>query len=154
MREHGLRPIHAGQFGHSDRDNLFYTHPARRENCLALGPYAHGSTQNMIYGNLLLPDFLEAIREGRSAVDYAVVYPEKIQRLRDLECDLLAHRISQETVARAIEVWGGELRGLWDIWLTHGLVIPGGKPDFILSEEGSWFVGNMIWQARELSGHR
>jgi oxygen-independent coproporphyrinogen-3 oxidase len=154
MRERGLRPIHAGQFGHSDRDNLFYTHPARRESCVALGPYAQGSAQNMIYGNLLLPDYLKAVREDRSCVDYAVVYPEKIQRLRDLECDLLAHRISRETVALALEVWGGELRGLWDKWLSDELVIPNEKSAFILSEEGSWFVGNMIWQARELAGGR
>jgi coproporphyrinogen III oxidase-like Fe-S oxidoreductase len=152
MQQHGLRSIHAGQFGASDRDNLFYTHPARREYCLALGPYAQGSAQNMIYGNLLLPEYLEATREGRSCVDYVVVYPDRIQRLRDLECDLLAHRIRQETVARAFEVWGGELRCLWDHWLGHKLVIPDEESDFMLSEEGSWFVGNMIWQAREFSG--
>jgi len=152
MQAQGLRPIHAGQFGRSDKDNLFYTHPARREYCLALGPYAQGSAQNMIYGNLLLPPYLEAIRKGRSCVDYAIVYPEKIQRLRDLESDLMTHRISRETLASAVEVWGGGLRSLWADWLDHELVIPDEGAGFVLSEEGSWFVGNMIWQARELSG--
>lgn len=151
MREHGLRPIHAGQFGRSDRDNLFYTHPSRREYCLALGPYAQGSAQNMIYGNLLLPGYLEAVRQGRSCVDYAVIYPERIQRLRDLEGDLMTHRISRETLVEAFEAWGGALRSIWDEWLGHELVIPAEGADYLLSEEGSWFVGNMIWQARGLA---
>jgi oxygen-independent coproporphyrinogen-3 oxidase len=151
MRGHGLRPIHAGQFGRSDRDNLFYTHPARREYCLALGPYAQGSAQNLIYGNLLLPGYLEAAREGRSCVDYAVVYSDRIQRLRDLEGELMTHRVSRETLVSAFEAWGGALRDLWDNWLSHGLIIPGKGSEHVLTEEGSWFVGNMIWQARELA---
>jgi coproporphyrinogen III oxidase-like Fe-S oxidoreductase len=154
MREHGLRPIHGGQFGTSDRDNLFYTHPARREHCVALGPYAHGSARNLMYGNLLLPEYLEAAREGRPGVDYAVVYPETFQRLRDLESDLLAHRIRRDTVDRAIEVWGQWLGALWEAWLLHGLVVPVDDTDFVLSRDGSWFVGNMIRQAREQSESR
>lgn len=151
MQAHGLRPIHSGQFGRSDRDNLFYTHPSRREYCLALGPYAQGSAQNMIYGNLLLPEYLEAVREGRSCVDYAVIYPERIQRLRDLEGELMTHRITPETLAAAFEAWGGALRSIWNEWLDHKLVIPAEGAGYLLSEEGSWFVGNMIWQARELA---
>ncbi len=152
MAEHGLRPIHAGQFGRSDRDNLFYTHPGRRESCVALGPYAHGSAPNMIYGNKLLPEFLEAAGRGGPCVDYAVVYPETIQRLRDLEADLLAHRIRRETIDQAIDVWGEWLGALWEKWRIHGLVVPDAESGFVLSKDGSWFVGNMIWQAREFSG--
>ena len=69
MHALGLQPIHHGQFGRSQADNLYYTHPARGEDCVAIGPYANGSAASVWYANLLLPDYIAAV-QARSCLLY------------------------------------------------------------------------------------
>jgi anaerobilin synthase len=151
MSEAGLRQIHLGQFGRDQDDNRYYTHPARHENCVAIGPYAHGSAGDAYYGNLLLPEYCAALRSGRSPVAHGVVYGDAERPIRELERCLLADRIPRSVLAEVADTYSDEFPGVLDSWIAGGLLVP--SPDrevLVLSRDGSWFVGNMIEHARSL----
>ena len=149
LSDRGLRPIHLGQFGRSQRDNLYYTHPARREDCVALGPYSHGSCGRLYYANQLLPRYYRSVRAGEPAVKLAVLYDEEIQVCRDLESELLAHQVSRPTVAAFVALYPRAAATI-EAWLEHGLLVEDGG-GYALTCDGSWFVGNMVHHGRELA---
>ena len=149
MDAHQLIPIHLGQFARSYEDNLYFTHPARGEDCVALGPYAHGSLGRLYYANLLLPHYYEAVRNKTFPVEFGVLYDESIQTIRALESQLLAHRIMPETLADALNVYQDDFLDVLRFWLEHELLTEADDGQaLVLSRAGSWFVGNMIIQAR------
>ena len=146
MGERGLRPIHLGQFGESQADNLYFTHPARGEDCVAIGPYAHGSAGRLYYQNRLLPDYYEAVA---SPIASAVLYDDAVQTIRDLERDLLAHRVSRATVEAVSAAWHDGFPAIFERWIAHGLLTPS-DGGYTPTVDGSWFVGNMIFETRGL----
>lgn len=151
MERVGLLPIHLGQFARSQQDNLYYTHPARGEDCIAIGPYAHGSAGRLYYSNLLLPHYYAAIRTGASPIDRAVLYEDRVETLRDLERELLAHRVQQPTLDRVASHYSA-FAEILDFWQARRLLLPSeDRAAWTITREGSWFVGNMIAQARQLT---
>jgi oxygen-independent coproporphyrinogen-3 oxidase len=145
-----LAPIHLGQFGRAQGDNLYFTHPARGESCAAIGPYAHGSAGDMYYGNRLLPDYYEALRAGRSAIGMGVDYAEDARVIRELERDLLAHRVPRATLNRVVDLYPDHFPPMLDTWLRRDLLRDAGDEGVVHTADGSWFVGNMIDEARAM----
>jgi oxygen-independent coproporphyrinogen-3 oxidase len=151
MESRGLIPIHLGQFGSGPEDNLYFTHPARDEDCVVIGPYAHGSAGRVYYGNLLLPAYYEAVRVGDSPVESGVFYDDAIQRIRALERGLLGHRLARQSVRTASLEYGDRFDQVFGSWLDQGLLVAGQADEpYRLSLEGSWLVGNMVQQMRHL----
>jgi coproporphyrinogen III oxidase-like Fe-S oxidoreductase len=154
MEQHQLKPIHLGQFARSYKDNLYYTHPARGENCLAIGPYAHGSANMMIYANKLLPDYYIELKQGRFPIDFAVLYRGEAIKIRRLESQLLSHHILKKSVNDVSTIYREKFENLWYSWLKQKLLLENiDDGTFTLSCQGSWFVGNMISQLRQLLNH-
>lgn len=152
MTRRGLKPIHLGQFASTQADNLYYTHPARGEDCVALGPYAHGSAGRLYYSNKLAPTYYQALRTGVSAIDSAVWYGDELELLCALERELLAHQVTQRTIGNVLTHYPlfGEILAFW---LDHQLLYwEDESATWSLSVEGSWFVGNLIEQTRGLAG--
>ena len=152
MERAGLVPIHIGQFARCQAENLYFTHPARGEDCVAIGPYSHGSTGHLSYANLLLPDFHAAVRAGLVPVSMGVDYGAGERAVCALERELLTHRVSQAAVSR----WQAEFSGLadeiLDWWLRSDLLKPGHHHgEFLVTAGGSWFIGNMIADIRSLA---
>jgi coproporphyrinogen III oxidase-like Fe-S oxidoreductase len=155
MEEVGLMPIHLGQFARSQADNLYYTHPARGEDCVAIGPYAHGSAATLSYGNRLLPGYYEAIRAGDTPIAMGVDYRAAEAVVCALERELLTHRASQAALAGVRDAYPGEFDRILDSWLATDLLRPAGDGmGFSLTVSGSWFVGNMISEVRDLAEAR
>jgi coproporphyrinogen III oxidase-like Fe-S oxidoreductase len=150
MADHGLRPIHLGQFGRTQDDNRYFTHPARGEDCVAIGPYAHGSCGDLYFGNLLLPDYYHALRAGRTPIASGIEYGEPARVIRALERELMAHAVTAATLAAMTDMFAGRFSALLARWRAYGLLQPGADP-VALTADGSWFVGNMIAEARRLS---
>jgi coproporphyrinogen III oxidase-like Fe-S oxidoreductase len=151
MAEKQLAPIHLGQFGRQQADNLYFTHPARGEDCLAIGPYSHGCSGDLYYGNALLPDYYEAIRQGRAPIKVGVEYGEDARVIRAIERELLAHRLTRPVVDAAIAAYPDEFPAILGSWFDQGLLVDGSDDGALRhSLEGSWFVGNMIHDARAM----
>ncbi|MFQ5605716.1 MAG: radical SAM protein, partial [bacterium] len=152
MDEHRLLPIHIGQFGRSYEDNLYFTHPVRGEDCVAIGPYAHGCAGRLYYSNKLLPAYYKAIQADESPIEFAVIYNEDIQTIRQLESELLAHRIAAATIAALAARWPDIWPGILENWFEQQLLQSSSEKDYFgLSCNGSWFVGNMIAEIRQLA---
>jgi oxygen-independent coproporphyrinogen-3 oxidase len=152
MQAHGLKPIHLGQFGRSFQDNLYYTHPARSEDCVAIGPYAHGSAKHLVYGNKLLPHYYHAIREGSPPFKFGVLYDPVAEDLLSLERELLAHRVCWSTVEELLLLFRRDFESLWKQWIAKGLLLPEDDgAHFRPSKIGSWYVGNMVLELRALA---
>lgn len=151
MERVGLRPIHLGQFARSQEDNLYYTHPARGEDCIAIGPYAHGSAGRLYYSNLLLPDYYAAVRTGVPPIDRAVLYDDRTETLRDLERELLAHRVRPPTLDHVVSNYPA-FTEILAFWQARQLLLQSGdRSAWAITQEGSWFIGNMIAQARQMA---
>jgi oxygen-independent coproporphyrinogen-3 oxidase len=152
MESRGLIPIHLGQFANRPEDNLYFTHPARGEDCVAIGPYAHGSAGRVYFGNLLLPAFYDSLRRGLSPIESGVLYDEAVRQLRALERGLLGHRLARNTVRLGSSAYGDRFDRIFTSWEEDGLVLAGrAQEPYRLSLEGSWFVGNMVQQVRGLA---
>jgi oxygen-independent coproporphyrinogen-3 oxidase len=152
MQSKGLVPIHLGQFANSQKSNLYYTHPARSEDCVAIGPYAHGSSGRLYYSNKLLPDYYAAIQAGNSPIEKAVLYDDCLEAVLDLERELLAHQVSLKTLNKVTNVFSCSFPDLLLFWETRGLLLPeGDASSWTISAEGSWFIGNMIMQLRKIA---
>lgn len=152
MEDAGLIPIHVGQFARSQADNLYFTHPARGEDCVAIGPYAHGSAAEVSYGNLLLPDYYEAVRAGAVPIAMGVDFRAGEQVVCALERELLTHRISRAALADMLATYRDRFEPILDGWLRNRLLGDmAGQEAFALTMRGSWFVGNMIAEVRGLA---
>ncbi|HEV3040917.1 MAG TPA: radical SAM protein [Candidatus Angelobacter sp.] len=149
MEEVGLSPIHVGQFACTQADNLYFTHPARGEDCVAIGPYAHGSAKEVAYGNHLLPHYYEAVRAGRSPIALGVDYRAAELAVCALERELLTHSVSQAVLRGVLEAYPNRFESILDSWLTNDLIreVDDGL-GLALTVCGSWFVGNMILETR------
>lgn len=151
MMEHNLIPIHLGQFGRSYKDNLYYTHPARGEDCISLGPYAHGSDGPVLYANQLLPAYYDSARANRPPIRFGVLYNRNVQSIRRLERELLGHRIRLATVQHIMSRSHTKFCPLWDSWLEAGLLeFQTETKCFRPTRDGSWYVGNMVADLRRL----
>lgn len=149
MHELDLQPIHQGQFGRSQADNLYFTHPARDEDCVAIGPYANGSAAEVSYANLLLPEYLSAIRSGRPPLAQARAYDPQFQLIVRVERELLAHKLSAATAAAASAALGW-FQPCLEQWLDLGwLHACEASAASVLTATGSWYVGNMIMHMRD-----
>jgi oxygen-independent coproporphyrinogen-3 oxidase len=154
MESARLIPIHLGQFASSQESNLYYTHPARGEDCVAIGPYAHGSAGQLYYNNKLLPDYYVAIQAGASPIEKAVLYDDQLEAILGLERELLTHRVLSQTLNKLACVYPESFPGMLEFWQAHGLLLPAEDGvSWIVSREGSWFIGNMIMQVRQLAEH-
>lgn len=155
MERVGLIPIHVGQFARSQADNLYFTHPARGEDCVAIGPYAHGSAGHVSYGNLLLPDYYLAIRQGLTPIAMGVDYRDGERVVCALERELLTHRVSGTVLRDVLNKYADGFQRLLDRWFAGDLLrAVDGDGEFALTAGGSWFVGNMIADARGLAEGR
>ncbi|MCG8454807.1 MAG: radical SAM protein [Holophagales bacterium] len=152
MADVELIPIHGGQFARSQKDNLYFTHPARREDCVAIGPYAHGSADRISYGNHLLREYYRAVRSASPPMAMGVDYGAGEQVVCDLERELLAHHISDSVLGEVLGTYRDHFAALLDSWLTDGLLCEGaGGCGLDLTASGSWFVGNMVIHARSMA---
>lgn len=152
MEAAGLSPIHIGQFAPSQADNLYFTHPARGEDCVAIGPYAHGSAAEVTYGNQLLPDYYEAVRAGTVPIAMGVDYQAGEQVVCALERELLTHQVSRTALDEMLAAYPDRFEPTLEEWLRNGLLAEArGRSGFALTMSGSWFVGNMIAEARGLA---
>jgi coproporphyrinogen III oxidase-like Fe-S oxidoreductase len=150
MESAGLRPIHIGQFARAQAENLYFTHPARGEDCVAIGPYSHGSCGHLYYSNKLLPEYYHAIRRGHTPIDSGIEYDQSGRLVRELERELLAHQLSAETLDRVAAAFPDAFPQLLERWIASGLVASRAR-DVMLTLDGSWFVGNMVFDARHLA---
>jgi anaerobilin synthase len=152
MERVGLVPIHLGQFGRTQADNLYFTHPARGEDCVAIGPYAHGSADELCYGNRLLPDYYDAILGGETPIAMGIDYRAGEQIIREVERELLAHQVSKRTLDRVGQAYPDTFPPILDRWLAQALLDETHPHvDFRLTADGSWFVGNMIEDVRRMA---
>ena len=153
MQGAGLKPIHIGQFARNQEDNLYFTHPARGEDCVAVGPYSHGTLKHLSYANLLLPEFQEAVRAGVAPLAMGVDYRRAEQSVCAVERELLAHELTQETTRALKREYPGAFDAILDRWFDAGLLETSDTAEVLLpTASGSWYLGNMIGEIRALSG--
>ncbi len=150
MADVALAPIHLGQFARGQADNLYFTHPARGESCVAVGPYAHGSVGDLSFGNQLMPDYYDAVRAGRPPIQWGVEYAPSARTIRALEQQLLGHQVSIATLNEVLSRFPETFPRLLERWVGQGLLdMSDGLPRLTL--QGSWFIGNMVLEARGIA---
>ncbi len=137
----GYRKTAYNHFARPRDTNLYFTFPERGEDLLALGTIADGRFGDYHYRHPTYAPYRRAVVEDFPGLQGGLRRSAAENRLEPLETALMLGRVSRSLLH---DVAGPELAGLWQ---ELQLLAPGpGGDELILSDSGSWFVGNMISQ--------
>jgi len=134
LERRGYRKNHFAHFARPEDSNLYYTHAARGEDLLAIGPSADGIFGDYRYRHVEHEAYLHgAVLEG------GLRETEIERRLRGPSARLMSAAIERS------ELDGLGLGDLADRWIVDGLVAPErGGSGLRLAGAGSWFIGPML----------
>lgn len=140
----GYRKTHFTHFALRQDTNLYYSHPQRGEDLLALGPTADGFFGYYHYRHPGCKDYIAGMTTGRVSLEGGVWESPLERKLRPAAVALMSGKVPKELLCRL------GIESLIEIWLDHALVKEG--PDrqvLCLTANGSWFVNTMIGQVAE-----
>ena len=131
----GYRKNHFVHYARPRDTNLYYTHLVRGEDLLALGPTADGVFGAYHYRH---PEYSEYVGGAAPALEGGVLENALEQRIRPLVAALMAGSV---TDAMPVERW-----------LERGL-IQQRADGFSLTATGSWFLGEMLGEVKDIAGY-
>ncbi|MCM2257980.1 MAG: hypothetical protein NDJ94_20295, partial [Vicinamibacteria bacterium] len=140
----GFSKNHFTHFARASDQNLYYRHPTRGEDLLALGPTASGVLGGYYYRHAELDRYLED-RRGQGLEGGMTETPDET-RLGPAMIELMSGIACPTTLAAV----GAE--DLLDRWRAHGLVRSLAPADRLaLTANGSWFVRAMMQEVEASS---
>jgi hypothetical protein len=81
-----------------------------------------------------------------------VDYSAGEQVICELERELLTHHVSDAVLGDVLDSYPDQFTALLDSWFADELLCEGaGNYGFDLTASGSWFVGNMVMDARSMA---
>ncbi|MFH1136959.1 MAG: radical SAM protein [Pseudomonadota bacterium] len=126
--------------------NLYFTHPARGEDLLALGPTADGVFGDFAYRAVGLGAYRRAARDPRNpaGLEGGGRLPAWERVGRPVLTGLISGRLSAEALG------GLGLERLADRWLSLGLLRPGARDESLeLTANGAWFIDDLLGEVEE-----
>lgn len=143
---------HKTLFNHyaDNRDtNLYFTFPARSEDCLALGPIADGSFGDYHYRHPEYAPYSRSVGLAFPGLQGGLRRNELENRLQPLTISLLAGSVPPALFADPVT------QTLLRRWLDLCLLADDPATGHLrLTGNGSWFVGNMLSQLQSASGYQ
>lgn len=138
---HGYRKTHFTHFALPQDTNLYYSHPLRGEDRLALGPTADGMFGAYHYRHPEYEDYIAGADRDAPALEGGVWENALERELRPASIALMAGTI---TTAMLREL---DAEFLLDLWLETALLKEGPEEGrFTLTANGSWLVAQMLEQ--------
>jgi len=133
----GFSKNHFTHFARGPDQNLYYRHPTRGEDLLALGPTASGVFDRYYYRHAELDAYLE--QRGSKGLEGALRESPAEGRVGPAAIELMSGGVCRATLA----AFGTE--ALLDRWLSCDLVRQTEPPgQFALTASGSWFLKAML----------
>lgn len=144
LKAHGYQKNHFAHFALPPDRNLYFTHAARAEDLLGLGPSADGVFGGHHYRHGGYASYLRGVHEGRAGLEGGVMETGAEEEMRAVVAALMCGKIA------AGEFESLRLRSLLSAWERAGLVEHRGQPQgYVLTATGSWYVARMIDELRE-----
>jgi coproporphyrinogen III oxidase-like Fe-S oxidoreductase len=139
LRSSGYGKTHFTHYALAEDRNLYFTHPMRGEDLLAIGASADGFFGPYHYRHPDYEGYVSAGCGARGVLEGGLFESEREQSLRPAVASLMAGSI-REGLLREM----GEER-LLDGWLECALLERQGDPgSFSLTANGSWFIDDML----------
>jgi coproporphyrinogen III oxidase-like Fe-S oxidoreductase len=130
--------------------DVYFTSPARGEDCLAVGTIADGVFGDYHFRHHRFAGYLRGVREGGIGLEGGLRRTAAETRLHPLVTATLSGTIAQDLVA-AIDARFPDDEPLSEDWLERRLVARGPSGELRLTASGAWFAGDMV---RALSASR
>lgn len=127
----------------NDRDkNIYFTHPIRGEDLLAVGTIADGVFGNYHYRHPRYAAYLRSTGGGLPGLEGGLFENPLEQKNKPLVTAVLSNRIAPSLAA---ELNARKMDGssLLERWLAHALIESSGG-GYQLTNNGAWLAGNMI----------
>lgn len=130
---------HFSHFAKPADRNLYFTHPQRGEDLIALGASADGVIGDQHYRHPGLARYLAEGKHDRPALEGSLSATAPEKRLRSLVAQLVGGCCDRRTFA------ANNLAHFFDAWKTHGLLYDSGDLTTAeLSASGTWFISDML----------
>ncbi len=145
LRASGYRKNHFTHYALAADRNLYFTHPQRGEDLLALGASADGFFGHYHYRHM---DYSGYVGPGAGvfcSLQGGLPETEREKRIRPVTASLMGAGIKADLLRR----FG--LQDLLEEWKESALLEPGSDPGtFALTANGSWFIDRMIDDAESV----
>ncbi len=150
LNEAGYDNVFFNHYGKERDRNLYFTYPARGEDCLAFGAIADGYVGGYSFRHKKLAQYLTAVQAGELGVEYGYYENDLRFEVRTFETELMSGKIASPAVSRMFGIFGLGFQGIFDLWLAAGLIVKRTEGDYELSGSGCWFLDNMVHQIRSI----
>jgi len=142
---------HKSLFNHFARErdaNLYFTFPERGEDCLALGTIADGILGDYHFRHPEYKQYLDTTTALFPGLQGGVRHTQFENLIRPLETALLSGKISQSGLIAVLgPASSAELLEHWkNAKMINEAPAPSSAGQFVLTANGSWFVGEMMDQ--------
>jgi oxygen-independent coproporphyrinogen-3 oxidase len=142
LRRRGYRKTHFTHFALPPDSNLYYSHPERGEDLLALGATADGAFGGYHYRHPELQPYLTGTTPAGPALEGGVSETPSERLLHPVATELMAGAVRPETLER---LGAAPLLARWREWALVAGDTAAGR--LTLTANGSWFVADMLRQA-------
>jgi coproporphyrinogen III oxidase-like Fe-S oxidoreductase len=141
----GYRKTLFNHFARERDANLYFTFPARGEDCLALGTIADGVFDDYHYRHPRYKPYCQSVSETFPGLQGGLRRNALENRLHPLEVVLLSGHIPSELFADGLGRDRAET--LFRQWRASALIEDDAQPGHLrLTANGSWFTGKMMAQ--------
>ncbi len=141
---HGFRKNLFNHWADEKDRNTYFTFPMRGEDLLAVGCIADGVFGDYHYRHLGLDDYLIHSRNGKPGLAGGLRRNDCEKQIHPLILAIQSGHILEHQAALLNALPSSTGQGLVDHWIEHALVEKEPGNNLRLTNNGSWFAGNMI----------
>lgn len=135
-----------------DDKNLYFSFPERGEDCLSLGTIADGVFGAYHYRHKIFKAYCDGVVNGSQGLAGVLRRDSFEDYIWKVETALLSARIRFPMLEDLYTIIGEPFKIILRQWVRSSLLREETKSgDFVLTENGSWFIGEMIQQTRGLA---
>lgn len=131
-------------------ENIYFTFPTRGEDCLAVGTIADGVFGDYHYRHPRYAAYLRTSSSVFPGIEGGLRRNEFENMLHPIAVAILSSNIHPEEVSYLTNLHPQKASAIIDHWLEMELVEQTSEGGLTLTNNGSWFAGNMIAELKKL----
>lgn len=139
----GFRKNLFNHWANNRDNNIYFTHPTRGEDLLAIGTIANGVFGSYHYKHPRYAAYLRSLTSAMPGLEGGLFENPLERKNKPLATALLSNNIAPVHAA-GLNARTSNGSSILERWLAHTLIEPKSQGGYQLTNNGAWFAGNMI----------